>query len=213
MKKNKIILMVFFLASLTYSCKKESKDISSVTTYPEIELTGDRFMTIAAGSTYSEPGATATIGGSAVALTTEGAVDANTPGVYILTYSAKNAEGYAASKQRWVGVIKADATGDYSGVYERTNGVVVNVTKIKNGLFVTDNVGGVDPIGSPSFTYDVRIFNTKDSTFVIPPQPSAVGGEVYCSGVIHSPSTGLGQYKYVVIGPGYGTSVRTFNKQ
>ena len=217
MKKNNIILMLILLMTVSLmSCKKDTKDVSSVTTYPELTLVGDQYMCIAKGAVYTEPGVKATIGGVAVNFTTVGSVNANTAGVYILEYTAVNTEGFSQSIKRFVGVIAADAAAlNFSGNWKRTNGIMTTWTKSAtyNGLYVNSNIGGVDPVANPSFTYPVRMFNVKDSTLIIPLQANPLGGDLYCTSVSLKPSIGLGQAKWVVMGSGYGTSVRTFDKQ
>ncbi len=217
MKKINLIFIIILLLSVSImSCKKDSKDVSSITTYPELTLLGDQFMTIALGSTYTEPGVTATIGGASVPFTTTGTVDPSVAGVYIITYTATNSEDFSQSAKRYVGVIAADAAANnLSGNWKRTNGVMTTWTKSPtyNGLYETNNVGGVDPVSNPAFTYPVRVFNTKDSTLVVPLQANPLGGELYCTSVSYKPSVGLGQIKWIVMGSGYGTGVRTFNKQ
>jgi len=214
MKKNNIILIVFLFISVSIvSCKKDTLDVSKVTTYPILTLLGDQYMTIAQGATYTEPGVSATIGGAAVDFTTTGTVNSATPGVYILEYKAINAEGFFQTAKRYVGVIAPDAAAsNLSGVWKRTNNVETNWTKVTsyNGLYTTDNVGGV---ADPTYVYDVRIFNTNDSTIVIPLQTNPLGGEVFCDNISLQPSTGLGKVVWIVRGTGYGTSLRTFNKQ
>lgn len=217
MKKNNIIIMVILLITITFiSCEKDTKNVSTITTYPELSLVGDQYMTIAKGAVFTEPGVTATIGGTAVPFTTTGTVDPTTAGVYILEYKATNSEGFFQTAKRYVGVIAADAAAlNLSGNWKRTNGVMTTWTKITahSGLYTTNNVGGVDPVANPSYSYPVRIFNIKDSTLVIPSQVNPLGGEVYCTSVAYKPSVGLGQVKWVVMGSGYGTAARTFDKQ
>jgi hypothetical protein len=215
MKKNNLIV-ILLMSVFVMNCKKDTKDVSFTTTYPEITLVGDQYMSIAMGSVYTEPGVTAKIGGATVAFTTVGTVDHATPGVYILEYTAVNTEGFSQSAKRYVGVIKADAAAlNFSGNWKRTNGVMTTWTKSAshNGLYINSNIGGVDPVANPSFTYPVRMFNVKDSTLIIPLQANPLGGELYCTTVSLKPSIGLGQAKWVVMGSGYGTSVRTFDKQ
>ena len=66
-------------------------------TPPVITLAGNSYLSIEVGETYEDAGATATdnVDGS-VAVTTSGGVDTSTPGVYVLTYTAKDAAGNSA---------------------------------------------------------------------------------------------------------------------
>ena len=78
------------------------------TTAPVITLTGDATMSVEVGGAYTEAGATSD-GGETV--TISGAVDVNAAGVYIVTYSASDAAGNAATATRTVTVsAPADTT-------------------------------------------------------------------------------------------------------
>jgi hypothetical protein len=61
---------------------------------PTITLNGDDQLTVECGS-FTDPGATATACGASVPVTVNGAVDAHTPGIYSLTYSATTSGGTA----------------------------------------------------------------------------------------------------------------------
>lgn len=209
--KNIYIILIVSLIFIGYSCKKEltSEGVSKITTYPVLKLKGNTFMTIKKGATYTEPGFIATIGETDVVskVQSSGNVDNTTPGVYILNYKITNDEGYFVEIRRWVGVIDSDAeAADISGTYVRTNGVNCTFEKKAMGLYTTNNVGGVN---DPSYIYPVYVFNTVGKTLVVPQQPNALGGDVYCTGITFSGT----QIKWTVMGAGYGTAVRTFNKQ
>ena len=71
-------------------------------------------------------------------VTTTGSVNTSVPGVYDLTYTAKNDQGYTASEWRTVVVIGDDVSGnDFSGTYIRTNPTGVNSTwtKVADGVY------------------------------------------------------------------------------
>jgi hypothetical protein len=77
------------------------------TTAPTVSLTGAAAMSLAAGSAFTDPGATATDdtdGDLTASITETGSVDATTPGVYTLTYSATDAAGNTGSASRVVTV-------------------------------------------------------------------------------------------------------------
>src|SRR6478736_6403039 len=127
--KNKIkFITSVFLLLLSFgfsSCEKEDTDnVSKVTTYPIVTLKGDEFVSIPVGGSFSDPGVNSTIGGATVEPVIAGdAVDPSTPGVYIITYTATNPEGFSTVTKRYVGVIAPDAAGlDLSGNYKRNAG-------------------------------------------------------------------------------------------
>jgi uncharacterized repeat protein (TIGR01451 family) len=73
---------------------------------PTLTLNGDDQITIECGTAFTDPGATATVCGSSVPVTTSGTVDIHTPGVYSITYSA-TANGFTVDATRIV-TVEAD---------------------------------------------------------------------------------------------------------
>jgi hypothetical protein len=70
---------------------------------PTITLNGDDQIHIECGTPFTDPGATASVCGGSVPVTTTGAVDIHTPGVYSITYSA-TANGFTTETTRTVTV-------------------------------------------------------------------------------------------------------------
>lgn len=70
---------------------------------PTILLNGDAQITVECGTSFTDPGATATVCGSSVTVTTSGSVNANSPGTYSITYSA-TANGFTSETTRIVTV-------------------------------------------------------------------------------------------------------------
>jgi uncharacterized repeat protein (TIGR01451 family) len=70
---------------------------------PTITLNGDDQVTLECGSGFTDPGATATVCGNPVTVTTTGSVNPNAPGTYTLTYSA-SANGFTTEVTRIVTV-------------------------------------------------------------------------------------------------------------
>ena len=82
------------------------------TTVPIITLNGLARVTVDAGSTYNELGATATDivdGDLADEIVIEGAVDATTAGEYEITYNVTDAAGNAADEVKRTVVVTSDA--------------------------------------------------------------------------------------------------------
>ncbi len=75
---------------------------------PTITLNGDDQIIIECGTPFTDPGATATVCGGSVPVTTTGAVDIHTPGIYSITYSA-TANGLTSEATRTV-TVEADNT-------------------------------------------------------------------------------------------------------
>jgi len=70
---------------------------------PTITLNGDDQITLECGSAFTDPGATATVCGNPVTVTTTGAANPNAPGTYTVTYSA-TANGFTTEVTRIVTV-------------------------------------------------------------------------------------------------------------
>ena len=149
--KKFIPLFYSLLAILFVACNKDeihnTEDqvgISRVTHFPVLTLNGDRYMTIEEGGTFTDPGIKATEGGADIPYTTDGSVNTGEVGVYDLTYSAVNKDGFPASLTRTVIVYSTETSGaanDLSGTYIRTNGVSSTWTKIAPGVYTVFNPG------------------------------------------------------------------------
>lgn len=219
---------VIFMAS----CDKDTTgDVSRVTNYPLLELQGDQFMTIMVGSTFTDAGATATIGSEQITPAISGSVDANATGVYVLTYSAENEDGFAASVRRWVGVIDAAAAAnDLSAMYQRTAygsnttpAGFATWTKIMDGLYTNNNIGGVGAgtlDATPGYAGPFFIFNVEGDEVIFPTQPNPLGGDAYAIAdgggervTYVQGGAGTDSYAWGLRGSGYGTATRTFTKQ
>ena len=141
------------------------------TTAPVITLLGDNPMTIEVGTTFTDPGATASDAGDGdltSSIVVSGSVDTSTIGTYTLTYDVSDTSGNAAdSVTRTVNVVDTTAPvitllGDNLMTIE------VGTTFTDPGAVATDNYdgdltssivvsGSVDTstIGTYSLTYDV----------------------------------------------------------
>lgn len=70
---------------------------------PTLTLNGDDQITVECGNAFTDPGATATVCGSPVTVTTTGTVNPNEPGIYTINYSA-TANGFTTEATRIVTV-------------------------------------------------------------------------------------------------------------
>jgi uncharacterized repeat protein (TIGR01451 family) len=77
-------------------------------TPPTVTLNGADEISIECGTPFTDPGATATVCGGSLPVTTTGTVDIHTPGVYSITYSA-TANGFTTTATRTV-TVEADNT-------------------------------------------------------------------------------------------------------
>ncbi|MBO4361595.1 MAG: DUF5012 domain-containing protein [Paludibacteraceae bacterium] len=118
MKKSIICLVALFALALGFtSCEKESAGLTSITYFAEIVLEGDATMVVAKGSEFVDPGFTATMKGEDVTDKVEinSNVDTSASGVYSVTYSIVNEDGFPASATRTVIVL--DLTNAVEGFW------------------------------------------------------------------------------------------------
>ncbi len=203
--------MALALLSLgMYSCEKddETAHVSFVTTYPTVTLNGEEWNVVPQGEAFTDSGAVAMEGDKEIDVTTSGTVDTSTPGVYLITYTATNSDGFSASATRKIGVISPEAAAiDLSGQYQRNAGAggISTVTRLEPGFYTSDNVGGVADPG-PSTT--VRFYHYDVDEIAAPPQ-DVLGStfETVDGSVIPGVS-----YSWVVLNSGYGDALRTFVK-
>jgi len=205
------LIYILLLSPLLFlSCRElDSEGVSKITYYPEIALSGEQWNVVMVGEAWTDPGAKATEGGAEIELAIGGdQVDTSTPGVYTITYSATNKDGFSAMERRYVGVITPYAAStDITGSYKRTAGSqgISDVKKIKNGLYTASNVGGT----TPDIAVPVTFYHFDGDKLGVPPQ--VVNNSLFsCDNA--TVQVGI-SYKWVVINSGYGTALRTFIKQ
>jgi hypothetical protein len=212
-----LLVSVFFFA-FTACNKKDAINnttdnigISRVTHFPTFTMTGG-VTVIPKGKAYTEPGIKAFEGASEIKVTTSGAVDTNTPGVYTLTYTATNKDGYSATAKRTVVVYATDASAeanDLSGSYLRpATGELAIWTKLAPGVYQIANPGGA----TSGRNLTVIAFNPTGFTVLIPPQISSDGATSSSGSFVYTNGTPP-SYKLVFLNPTYGTGTRTFVKQ
>lgn len=131
MKKLNVILMLFLCGIVLMSCEKDldSADVSSITKYPVFEMQGDAQVYVERGTSYEDPGVTATEGGAQLDVTTtvvgtytgNTTFDSNVSDIYTFTYSAVNQDGFTGSTTRTVYVVETgDLVTSISGLYTST---------------------------------------------------------------------------------------------
>ena len=216
----KNIINILFVASLIVlaSCEDDKSEgiAKGVIRYPSILLEGEDPLVIQAGGTFTDPGAKAFLGTDDITgeLTSESSVDTNVPGVYQVTYTVTTINELDQEStvvvNRIVSVTDGDVSGvDLSGTYLRDGNPanpVVNVTKIKDGVFQSDNLRG-----SPTNQVVGRIFAIGNNQIVVP-VTNSVFGRLYGSGTITGSNFG---YTLTFLDPPNtgGTNVRNFVKQ
>lgn len=218
MKNIKTIIFSLLAVVFLGGCTKDMEDSSRITYYPILTVNGDNLVTVLKGGSYTDAGAKAFAGETALTVVSEGTVDVNTTGVYVITYSAVNVDGFSSKAYRYVGVMTQEALDDnLTGKYQRTAGALGTSTWTKTipGIYKATDVGGANL--PAQYVY---VFNVEKNIIVVPHQ--ALGGsgtDVTCTnsdGSVKIPFTPgpitTISYKWVVINSGYGTALRQFKK-
>ncbi|PKQ65632.1 hypothetical protein BZG02_01105 [Labilibaculum filiforme] len=222
--KKILYLSLLCIIALFYSCDdKETEDISRITYYPLLEMAGDEIVVLNIGDTFVDAGVTALVGGESAEVIIDGSVNTSVAGIYALVYSAYNEEGFSASVLRQVIVQDiASVTGtDLTGTYKRTmygsspgGGFSQWVATDAAGVYKVNDVGGVD---SDSYEYDLVVYQVSADKIVMPVQANERGGTIFASSTTSGSEPDVIAYNagyiWSVKGSGYGTNLRTFEKQ
>ena len=207
-----LALVVFVLAS----CKKNQNNVSTEVTYsaPIISFAGGNIY-------YSIPigGALPAISASAYdtvykesdsVLLDQSSLDNTTPGLYIVTASAKNKYGMTSYASVYVAVTDINPAINLAGQYIRTsNSDTVQISKLANGLYQTSNVAGTTNV---AYIVPAVFVQVDDTTIILPNQQTA-------QGALYGGNTGINMspldttITYSIQGnPAYSTAVRQFLK-
>ena len=118
---------------------------STLTYYVVLDMQGESFVQVPIGTTYNDAGCKATLQGEDYTsnIVTEGLddIDVNTAGLYYVTYSATNADGYSVSVTRTVAVCDPTITTDISGSWTGQAGTY-RVYYYEDGTTATTNFPG-----------------------------------------------------------------------
>ncbi len=150
MKKNIIIILAAALTLLAVSCKKESAGVTRITYYPTITLKGDNPLVIKKGGSFTDPGFEAEMNGEDVASQVKvnaSGVDTSTPGIYSVSYSMVNADGFTSTVTRDVYVTNP---GGIDNVYvgecwmgsRHYNGFPIVISLYQDGVYLIDDLCG-----------------------------------------------------------------------
>lgn len=113
-------MMALSVATLLFSsCTDDSTEgFTRITYYPELSLEGEKTLYVDKGATFTDPGYTAILNGEDVTDQVEVSSNINTAisGVYSISYSIMNADGFSSSASRTV--IVTDPNDPVEGVYD-----------------------------------------------------------------------------------------------
>ena len=165
MKKIYLYAVALLMGVVAFSSCNDDHDQltdSWLTHYVIFDLQGDDFVIVPIGSEYHDAGCKGTLLGEDYTskIVTEGVedIDVNTAGLYYVTYSAENKDGYVTSITRTVAVcdptVETDLTGKYktqkgstlttgSGQTVDLKGFDVTLNRVAPGHFeISDLLGG-----------------------------------------------------------------------
>jgi len=178
--KKFIPLFCSLLAVLFVACNKDeihnTEDqvgISRVVQFAVLQMSGSEYMSVVKGSTFTDPGVKAFEGSNEIPVTVTGSVNTNETGLYILTYSATNTDGFSATTTRTVVVIASNELPDVdlSGKYDYVGSSTYTstVTKVAEGTYTTDNAW------SGATVIPLVFVSLDGATISIPDQSTAYG--------------------------------------
>ena len=164
--------------TLVYSVSDSASNIVSTTrtvivnspldtTPPSITLTGSSTISVAVGTNWTDPGATATDdvdGDLTSSITTSGAINTSNTGTFTISYSVSDAAGNTASVNRTVVVLIDSIAPVITLTGSSTISVAVGATFTDPGATATDNIDG-DLTSSITTSGTVNTSNT--GTFTI----------------------------------------------
>lgn len=212
-------LLLLVLALPFAACEKTERPdntedrvgISRVTFFPVFTLNGEEYMSIVKGGTFTDPGATAKEGSTDLTVAKSGTVDVNTVGVYEITYSATNKDGFSSSVKRTVAVLpEAEQPGvNISGKYANTGSFayVATMTKLAPGFYVTDNVWG----GGSAAIIAAYVLTTDGANLTLPISTLSPYGRVRGTGTLNA----AGDLTYIIdlMDQGLSGSTRKWKRQ
>jgi hypothetical protein len=216
MKRYISILLFFGSVFLWSACNKsnihntaDQVGISRVTHFATFQMTGSKYMSIIQGTPYVEPGIKAFEGSTEIPVTTTGTVNSNQPGLYVLTYSATNKDGFVATTSRNVVVLAAhevagtDMSGKYNYIGSST--YTSTITKVAEGTYTTDNAWS-------GATVIPLLFTSLDGLVISVPNQSSAYGPLFGSGT-YNPGTKRLVYTLSLPTQGISNSNRNWQRQ
>lgn len=126
------------------SCSDNEEPIGSrITNYAIFEY--DQLVVVPVGGTFT-PNAIAREGGAEIPVTSSGTVDTNTVGVYTVTYSATNADGFDATATQTVvvhdpAIVGTDVSGNVWDKNNHTRTATISLVPGTTSIFYTTDFG------------------------------------------------------------------------
>jgi hypothetical protein len=150
---------------------------SGVAMAPVVALNGPDPLPWRRGSSFADPGATASdFSGATLAVTISGAVDINTPGSYFITYSASDSDGNIARVTRTVNVVDSPvANPDIATVIEDSVNTLINV--LENDLNVLEPDAALTLVSITDPAHGVAVVTLSGVAYT--PDPDFYGSDSF----------------------------------
>lgn len=217
----RIIKLLLILAAIIpfAGCEKTEKPdntadrigVSRVTYFPTFTMSGDQYISIVKGGTFTDPGVTAKEGTADLQVAKTGTVDVNTVGVYDIVYSATNKDGFSSSVTRTVAVLpSAEQAGvNISGKYANTGSFsyVATMQKLAPGFYLVDNVWG----GGSAAIIPAYVITVNGTDLTLPISTLSPYGRVRGTGTLNA--AGDLTYSIDLMDLGITGSTRKWKKQ
>lgn len=154
------------------SCEKETEGVTRITIYPVLELDGESTLILEKGSTFEDPGYTATLDGEDVTedVVVVSNVDMNKSGIYTVAYSITNVNGFSSTASRKVIVL--DSSDEVEGFYTVTADSYRIYYTFKEDKKTVDKET-TTPFGA---TFEILVINQGDGSYFV----SDLMGGWYC---------------------------------
>jgi hypothetical protein len=174
----KILITITYITVLFLSsCSTDTTGVvSSITYYADINIIGDTEIIINQGDPYTDPSADVILNEAPYPFETVGDnIDTDVPGVYYITYSAVNAEGFAASATRTVVVIStAPSIYNLAGAWARSTGSPGTCVQLSDRYYTYENAGGFGT--GTDDQLNITFINVNDEEIYIPYQVGSASG-------------------------------------
>jgi hypothetical protein len=209
---HKIRLSIVAMSAVVLITSCEKDDTESVSrevkvSYPEIILNGDEVVILPVGASYTDAGAIVKddiTGQESPLEAVSDNVNTAEPGLYLVIFTAANANGFETTVARKVAVTDVTGTIDRSGTYVRPQtGVEMIMEQLGEGVYKITNPGGAG-VGVNTIVYMVE---TELGVYTAPDQPTVEG-----TTSLDEISFAEGAAFWRVNNAGYGTQVREFYK-
>jgi hypothetical protein len=184
-------IFFFLVALLLFGCNKDEVNntadrvgISTVTRFPVFTMNGDKYMSVVKGTAYTEPGVTAKEGTAAIPVQSSGQVNTAVVGVYTLTYSAINKDGFPGTITRTVAVLPAAETAgtNIAGAYQNIGAFsyTAQMDKLAAGFYQVNNIWG----GNSAAIVPSYVITSNGQSIIVPTNALSPYGRLNGTGTL-----------------------------